>query len=219
MESAYSNWSEILRRIPQGSILGIIHNIFISDIFFFIKKSEICNFADDNTLYSYDRNLLHIKENIIFDMKNVLFWFRTNSLKAIAGKFQFMILNQKNQRRQQMVINSITVKDSNEVILLGITTDNKLVFKKRIENLCRTVQYKLHALTHIKKYLTLDKAICLSNTFINSRFNYAPPIWMLCRKPFYHKIEKIHHKILKIIYQSEESHEYLLLKSSSVSVH
>ena len=29
------------------------------DVFlFFIEKSEICNFADDNTLYSCDRNLL-----------------------------------------------------------------------------------------------------------------------------------------------------------------
>ena len=33
-----------------------------------------------------------------------------------------------------MVINSITVKESTEVILLGITTDYKLVFKKHIEN-------------------------------------------------------------------------------------
>ena len=40
-----------------------------------------------------------------------------------------------------MVINSITVKESNEVILLSITIDNKLVFKKHIENLCRTAQY------------------------------------------------------------------------------
>ena len=55
-----------------------------------------------------------------------------------------------------MVINSITFKESNEVILLGITIDNKLVFKKRIENLCRTAQYKLHTSTRIRKYLTLD---------------------------------------------------------------
>ena len=87
-----------------------------------------------------------------------------------------MILNRKNHRRQQIVINSITVKESNEVILLGITIDNKLVFKKHIKNLCRTAQYKLHALTRIRKYLTLDKAILLGNTFINSQFNYAPLI-------------------------------------------
>ena len=132
----------------------------------------------------------------------------TNSFKANAGKFQFMILNRKNHRRQRMVINSITVKESNEVILLGITIGNKLVFKKHIENLCRRAQYKLHALTHIRKYLPLDKAILLGNTFINSQFNYAPLIWMFCRKTLYHKIEKIH-RTLKVIFQSEQSYENL----------
>ena len=65
-------------------------------------------------------------------MKNILFWFRTNSIKANAEKFQFMILNRKNHRRQRMIINCITVKESNELIHLGITIDNKLVFKKHI---------------------------------------------------------------------------------------
>ena len=130
-----------------------------------------------------------------------------------------MILNRKNHRRQGMVINSITVKESNEVILLGITIDNKLVFKKHIENLCRTAQYKLHDLTRIRKYLTLNKAILLGNAFINSQFNYAPLIWMFCRKTLCHKIEKIHHRILKVIYQSEESYKNLFLESSSVSIH
>ena len=142
MGSACSNWSEVFHRIPEGSILGPLpFNIFINDLFFFTEKSEICNFADGNTLYSCDRNVLHIEENLIFDMKNILLRFRTNSLKANAEKFKFIILNRKNHRRQRMVINSITVKESNEVILLSITTDNKLVFKKHIENLCRTAQY------------------------------------------------------------------------------
>ena len=123
-------------------------------------------------------------------MKNILFWFRTNSLKANAGKFQFTILNRKNHSRQRMVIISISVKENNEIIILGITIDNKLVFQKHIENLCRTAQYKLHALTRIRKHLTLDKAILLGNTFINSQFNYARLIWMFCRKALYHKIGK-----------------------------
>ena len=113
--TAYSNWFEVLHGIPQRSILGpLLFNIFI----------QICNFADDNTLYSCDRILLCIKENLIFVMKNILFWFRTNSLKPNAGKFQFMILNRKNHRKQRMVINSITIKESNAVILLGIMIGN-----------------------------------------------------------------------------------------------
>ena len=71
-----------------------------------------------------------MKENLTVDMKNILLWFRINSLKANVGKFRLMILNRKNHRRQRMVINSITVKESNELILLGIAIDNKLVFKK-----------------------------------------------------------------------------------------
>ena len=212
MGSAYSNWSEVLRGIPQRSILGpLLFNIFINNIFFFIEKFEICNFADDYTLYSCDRNLLRIKENLISDIKSISFWCRTNSLKANAGKWQFMILNRKNHRRQRMVIDSITAKESNEVILLLIIIDNKLVFKKHIENLCGIAQYKLHTLTRIKKYLTLDKAILLGNTFKNTHFNYAPLIWMFCRKTFYHKIENNHHRTSKVIYQSEVSYEILLL--------
>ena len=52
--SAYSKWSKIRRGIPQRSILGLIlFNIFINDIFMIIEQSAICNFADDNTLYSW----------------------------------------------------------------------------------------------------------------------------------------------------------------------
>ena len=46
-----------------------------------------------------------------------------------------MILNQKNHRRKRMTINSITVKESNEVIPSGISIDNKVVFKKHIGNI------------------------------------------------------------------------------------
>ena len=42
---------------------------------------------------------------------------------------------------------------------------------------------------------------------------------MFCRKTLYHKIEKINHRTLKAIYQSDESYENLLLESGSVSVH
>ena len=61
-------------------------------IFMIIDQSDICNFADNDTLYSCGEWLTEIKENLIFDTKSILNWFRLNSLKASPGKVQFMIL-------------------------------------------------------------------------------------------------------------------------------
>ena len=60
-----------------------------------IEQSDICNFADDNTLCSCGERLTEIKDNLICDTKSILNWFRLNSLKANPGKFQFMILGNK----------------------------------------------------------------------------------------------------------------------------
>ena len=56
--STISKWIDILTGIPQGSILDPhIFNIFISDLIMFIEKTDICNFADGNTLYKSDNTL------------------------------------------------------------------------------------------------------------------------------------------------------------------
>ena len=212
--SAYSKWSKIRRGIPQGSILGpLLFNIFINDIFMIIDY-----FSDDNTLYSCGERLTEIKENLVSGTKSILNWFRLNSLKANPGKFQFMILGNTSHHRHILKINSMKAGASDEA-LLGITIDKKLTFKQHIENLCWKAQYKLHALRCVRKFLSIEKAKILDNAFIDRQFNYAPLLWMFCRKTLYLKIEKIHHKTLKVIYESNDTYGNLLLQSSTVSVH
>ena len=56
--SSLSKWLEIILVPPQGSILGpILFNVFINDLLLFIKETDICNFADDTTLYARGKEL------------------------------------------------------------------------------------------------------------------------------------------------------------------
>ena len=59
----------------------------------------------------------------------------------------------------------------------------------------------------------------LGNVFIDIQFNYAPLIWMFCRKGPYLKMQIIHYKTLKVIYQSNKSYEEFLELSETVSIY
>ena len=139
--SSYKKWSKIKYRILQGSILGpLLFNIFINDLVFVIEKSDIYNFADDNTLYSCGANLKTALENLEHEDRKLLYWFKINSMKANPKKFQFMILSKKSYQSQKLSVNNFTINDSDEKELLGLAIDKELNFSKHIDILCRNAQ-------------------------------------------------------------------------------
>ena len=59
-----SSLGALTESVPQGSILGsLCFNILINDIFYFLKKSTLYNYADDNTL-SYAHNDCDILKSV-----------------------------------------------------------------------------------------------------------------------------------------------------------
>ena len=218
--SSYSSWRDIIRGVPQGTLIGpLLFNIFINDLFFFIRKSGVRNFADDNILYSVGKDIENIISDLKTDLVGVMEWFKINSLKANPGKFQFMVLGNKDERSFNIHINNVQIKNSNKVTLLGIIIDKNLTFKTHISELCRRASYKLHSLRRIRKYLTVEKAKLLANAFINSQFNYAPLIWMFANKCSIDKILKIHKRTLQIVYDVYDESMKILNRSDDISIH
>ena len=51
INGSFSNWTEVITVVSQGSILGpLLFNVFLNYIFMFISKCNLCNYADDNCI-------------------------------------------------------------------------------------------------------------------------------------------------------------------------
>ena len=83
----FSAWEDIYAGVAQSSILGpLIFNNFINDVFSFLTTCEMCNYADDNTVYTYRRNFHQVQEYWKKYFEILENWFYDN----------YMVLNSRN---------------------------------------------------------------------------------------------------------------------------
>ena len=85
--------SKVFEKIIYDQLYEYLEN-FLSEFLCGLRKAHSILYIY-YTLYSCGKDLPRIKEDLIYTMKNILTWFRLNSLKAHPGKFQFMILGDK----------------------------------------------------------------------------------------------------------------------------
>ena len=193
--SEYSTWLDVQAGVPQGSVLGpLLFNIFINDFFYFIHESDVCNFADDNSLYTSGKTLEEVVCKLEKDMKIAMAWFHNNSMGTNPKKFQLMFLGTKKIINKCLNINGNICRSKTSILLLGIIIDWKLNFNNHINVLCSKATAKLKALYRLRTKLNSTQMMILYNSFIMSIFNYCPVVWMFCGKTANAKINNIQRK-------------------------
>ena len=224
INTEYSSWKEILDGVPQGSVLGpLLFNIFINDLFLFVENSEVCNYADDNSLTVADTNVSTIIAKLELDILVLNTWFENNGMLLNENKCQFMIIESSHSTRNNVAKINVagkTIEECKKGKLLGITFDNNLTMAEHIKHICKQASNKLYALARISHFLDETKRRILMKSFIISQFNYCPIIWMYCQRKSNNLINRIHERSLRIAYNDYVSDfNSLLGKDNSVTIH
>ena len=219
--SAYSTFQNISTGVPQGSVLGpLLFNIFINDMLYLDLESEICNFADDTTIYACDRVIDNVIVKLEEDLQKILDWFKENGMCANPAKFQIMFLGLNINNSLCLNIDGQRVKQSEHVKLLGVQIDNKFHFDKLVKELCQKINQKLCAFSRIRPFLNREKAKILLKSIVMSNFSYCPLIWMFCSKFANKEINRTNKRALRVLYEDyDSSFEQLLEKDGSITVH
>ena len=81
IEDATSDVVVISKDLPLGSVLGpLLFNIFLNDLFYFINRANLSNYADDNQIYFSDRDPEMVRFVINGDLAVASRWFDDNKL-------------------------------------------------------------------------------------------------------------------------------------------
>ena len=99
VNGTFSTWCYSKMGVPQGSVLGpLLFNIFINDIFYLVNDTEVCNYADDTTLYVGNKNLRTVLSKLEKDTILLSEWFSDNFMKLNEEKSHLLIFGAKNIR-------------------------------------------------------------------------------------------------------------------------
>ena len=223
INNTYSSFQTILSGVPQGSVLGpILFNVYLNDLFLFIKQATLYNYADDNTLACFSKTLPDLVRTLEAEAGVALDWLKENYMIANPSKFHALLIkkDQTTTSGERISIQGKTIKSEDSVKLLGIQLDYKLNFDPHISALCKKAATQLNVLKRLRAYIGFDARKVLVQSFVYSNFNYCPLVWHFCSAKSMHKIEKVQERALRFLHNDHaSSYNDLLLKSQRCTMH
>ena len=222
INNTYSSFQEVISGVPQGSVLGpILFNFYINDLFLFIKEATLHNYADDNTLAYFSKSMPDLVNTLEKETGVALSRLKNNEMIANPEKFHAILLrkNQTNTSGEQININGKMIKSEETVKLLGVTLDYRLDFDTHISNICKKAAAQLNVLKRLKTFIGFKEKQILIQSFVYSNFNYCPLVWYFSSSKSLQKIEKIHERAPRFLYNDyTSSYDDLLLKSNGCTM-
>ena len=214
---------ELITGFPQGSVLGpFMYPVYTSPLFQIAEKYglSIHMYADDTQVYlsfSIDDKDVAL-EKLEDCLKEIRAWMFNNHLKLNDTKTEFLVIGNKNYRKQLDSVAHVKIGEScvdpvNSAKNIGAVLDNNLDLVKHVNNTCRTCYMYLHSISKIRSCLTQEATETLVNALITSRLDYCNAILYGLNEDLLKRLQLVQNNAARLVLKKKKhDHVTPLLK-------
>ena len=116
----------------------------------------MCNYADDNILYTYSRDFHQAQEYLKKDFEILENWFYDNYMVLSPCKWEFLGIGNADEN-EVFTCHEVRLKKATTKKLFGITIDEHLSFDKHLTNVCKRASRELNALSRVSSFLSYQQ--------------------------------------------------------------
>ena len=215
-----SDVKELRHGVPQGSVLGpLLFLLYINDLHFAIKHSNVYHFADDTNLLHINESFKKSQKYLNFDLKYLHKWLLANKISLNCNKTELIFFHKPRSKlpeKHKIKLNGTVLKHSHAIKYLGVHLDETLSGDEHCNKLYKVLS-RINGMLSKARHYVPGELKSMYHSLFSSHLNYGSQVWGQTNNVYVNKICLLQKAALRIITFSDfRAHTNLLFKGNKI---
>lgn len=208
VNNTFSDSSEVLMGIPQGTVLGpLLFSIYINSLTdILLDNGLVVSYADDTVVIFLGESWEEVYEKTVLGLSKIKNWLDSFKLTLNVDKTNYIAFSLTSANRPNfntIKINGFDkeIKEVEFIKYLGVIIDQHLKWKHHITRLTNNLRKLIRKFYMIREILNEHLLICVYKALVESLLRYAIIVWGSVYENALKPLKTIQNYILKIIFR------------------